>query len=260
MSRITLGSWLLLALMGWTGAAAPAWGQGAIAPTAANKPLNSGPAWSSLTPQQRQALSPLERDWASLDALRKSKWLEVAVRFPAMPQADQQRVQERMAEWARMTPAERGRARLSFQESKQFSPEQKQARWEAYQALPDDERRALANRNQTSTSPTPPGASPGKAAVSSPPLAAQAKPAGAASSTALAARPAASGAAARPVAPTMVQAKPGATTILMTTPAEPPAHHRPGQPKIAAKPGQVDSSTLLPQSGPQAASSSPRLP
>ena len=260
MSRIALGSWLLLALMGWTGVATPAWGQGAIAPAVANKPANSGPAWSSLTPQQRQALSPLERDWASLDAPRKSKWLEVAVRFPAMPQADQQRVQERMAEWARMTPSERGRARLSFQESKQFSPEQKQARWEAYQALPDNERRALANRNQTSTGPAPAGANPGKAAVGSPPLAAQTKPGGTGSSSALAAHPVASDVAARPVAPTMVQAKPGATTILMTTPAEPPAHHRPGQPKIAAKPGQVDSSTLLPQSGPQAASSSPRLP
>lgn len=260
MSRFAPVCWLALALMGWTGASAPAWGQAASTSAATRKPVNSGPSWSSLTAQQRQALSPLERDWSSLEAPRKSKWLEVAVRFPAMPQADQQRVQERMAEWARMTPAERGRARLSYQESKQFSPEQKQARWEAYQALPDNERRALANRNQTSASPAPSGANSGKAAATSQPLAAQAKSTGTGSSSALAARPAASGPAARPVAPTMVQAKPGATTTLMTTSAEPPAHHRPGQPKIAAKPGQVDSSTLLPQSGPQATASSPRLP
>ena len=211
----------------------------------------SGPGWNSLNAEQRKALGPLERDWSSIDAARKSKWLEVAARFPAMPTADQQRVQERMAEWARMTPTERGRARLSFQESKQFSPEQKQARWEAYQALPDDERKALADRNQPKAS----------AARSSPTgLGNDVAQKNAPTGSAMPSRVTASAPAARPVAPTMVQAKPGATTTLMTTPAEPPAHHRPGEPKIAAKPGQVYRSTLLPQSGPQAAASAPRLP
>ena len=177
-----------------------------------------------------------------LEAPRKVKWLEVANRFPAMPAADQQRVQERMAEWARMTPAERGRARLSFQESKLLSPEQKQARWEAYQALPDEERKALAIRSspaderpRSAIAPTTTSASAAKASAGP--------------------KPAASAPMARPVAPTMVQAKPGATTTLMTTPVAPPTHHRPGQPKIAAQPGQVNPSTLLPQSGPQAAAS-----
>ncbi len=207
-----------------------------------------GTAWAKLTSQQRQILSPLERDWASLDASRKSKWLEVATRFPTLPVADQQRVQQRMAEWARMTPAERGRARLSFQESKQFSNEQKQARWEAYQALPDDQRRALANRS------LPPDNLPrASSAITRAPTAVP--PRSSATS-----RSSASAPAAKPVAPTLVQAEPGATTTLMTVTAEPPAHHRPGQPKIAAQPGQVNSSTLLPQSGPQAAASSTQSP
>ena len=133
----------------------------AAASSPASRAVSTGPSWSRLTPQQRSALLPLERDWSSLDAPRKTKWLEVAARFPAMPVADQKRVQERMAEWARMTPSERGRARLSFQESKQFSPEQKQAHWEAYQALPDNERRALADRNQPSAVDKP--ASPASA-------------------------------------------------------------------------------------------------
>jgi hypothetical protein len=184
-------------------------------------------------------LLPLERDWSSIDAPRKTKWLEVAARFPAMPAADQKRVQERMAEWARMTPSERGRARLSFQESKQFSPEQKQAHWEAYQALPDNERRALADRNQPST-------------VNKPASTASAKQSRAASAT--------STSGTKAVTPTLTQAKPGATTSLMTATIDPPAHHRPGQPKIAAKPGLVDPSTLLPQSGPQAAASATNRP
>lgn len=220
-------------------------------PNPNTNPSTSGPAWSRLSAEQRKALGPLERDWSTIDAARKSKWLEVAARFPAMPAADQQRVQERMAEWARMTPAERGRARLSFQESKQFSPEQKQARWEAYQALPDEERRALADRNQPKVAPVTPLPA-GSISTSTQKTTA---PGSAAASRATAPAPAV-----RPVAPTMVQAKPGATTTLMTTPAEPPAHHRPGEPKIAAKPGQVDRSTLLPQSGPQAPASAPRSP
>ncbi len=231
----------------------PAKAAAASATTAPARPstTTSGPAWISLSAGQRKALGPLERDWSTIDATRKSKWLEVAARFPAMPAADQQRVQERMAEWARMTPTERGRARLSFQESKQFSPEQKQARWEAYQALPDDERKALADRNQpkiTTRPPLPAGSSSGSVQ----------KPT--ATGTTIPLRATVPAPAARPVAPTLVQAKPGATTTLMTTTAEPPAHHRPGEPKIAAKPGQVDRSTLLPQSGPQAAASAPRLP
>jgi len=243
----------------WIGACLLAVVAGALAPAAAQTappgaptPATAdagGPAWRTLSAQQRQVLAPLERDWSTIDAPRKAKWLEVAARFPAMPATEQQRVQERMAEWARMTPTQRGRARLSFQESKQLSAEEKQARWEAYQALPDDKRRALAARgkpqDERARSPVTPAAPVGAAV----PKAASGVHAGGASAPL-----------ARPVAPTVVQAKPGATTRLMTSPAEPPAHHQPGQPKIAAKPGDVDRSTLLPRSGPQAAASVPRLP
>ena len=195
-----------------------------------------GPRWASLPKGQQAALAPLQRDWASIDAQRKQKWLEVAGRFPSMAPAERQRVQERMAEWARMTPVERTRARLQFQESRQFSPEDRQSRWEAYQALPDDERKALAQR---------------------------AKPAAKAASSVDARASDASGkrnivaptrqAAVKPVGPTVVQAKPGATTSLMSTRAAPPAHQQPGLPKIAATEGFVNPNTLLPRRGPQGA-------
>lgn len=208
-----------------------------------------GPAWSALTAQQRAVLAPLQRDWASIDAPGKAKWLEMAVRFPSLPAAEQQRVQVRMAEWARLTPTQRGRARLSFQETKQLSGEQKQQRWEAYQALPADERKALAARAKPADDRARAPARP-----ATPIDTAQSK------QTASAPRAGIRPALVRPVAPTIVQAKPGATTTPMTQRAAPPAHQKPGQPKIAAKPGQVDRRTLLPQSGPQAAASAPRRP
>ena len=231
----------------------PASSQTTVGKSAATAPSakvdTSGPAWSKLTPQQRQALAPLERDWPTIDGPRKAKWLDVVTRFPALPPEEQQRVQARMAEWARLTPAERGQARLSFQESKQLSREEKQQRWEAYQALPADQRQALAERARPvddRAKPNTGGAVPLNAASSK--------------VTVQPVAGAASGSLGKAVSPTVVQAKPGATTTLMTKAAAPPAHHHPGQPKIAAQPGQVDPATLLPQSGPQAAASAPRLP
>jgi len=244
-----IDGWLRLALLagslglGATAGAQPATVAGERSSATAARVEAGGPRWASLTGPQRQILAPLERDWALIDAPRKAKWLEVAARFPAMPAAEQQRVQERMAEWARMTPTQRGRARLSFQESKQFSPEEKQARWEAYQALPDDQRKALAARGKPQDE-RPKSSTAGRTALDA----------------ATPSRATASAPQTKPIAPTVVQARPGATTRLMNTPAEPPAHHQPGQPKIAAKPGQVDRSTLLPRSGPQAAASSARQP
>lgn len=242
--------WLSALLLSGFAAAAPA--ADAQRPQAAAKAPAveaGGPAWSTLTPQQKQALAPLERDWAQIDGPRKTKWLEVAARLPSMPPEERSRVQQRMTEWARMTPAERGRARLVFQEVKQLSPQERQQRWEAYQALPDEQRRALADRGKRS--PERPGAA---SAPPAPPLA-QAVPKTSATSASRA-----SGPQVKPVAPTVVQAKPGATTRLMTTPPSPPPHQRPGQPIIAAKPGEVDRHTLLPRSGPQAAASTPRQP
>ena len=61
------------------------------------------------------------------------------------------------------------------------------------------------------------------------------------------------GPAPRSVAPTVVQAKPGASTTTVATPAKPPLHHQPGLPKIVATPNFVDPATLLPRRGPQAA-------
>lgn len=197
-----------------------------------------GPSWRSLDAQQRAVLQPLERDWSGIDASRKQKWLEIAARYPKMPPGERQRVSERMHAWANMTPAERGQARLNYQEARQVKPQDRQARWEAYQALSPEEKRRLATR----AAPVPPkpgeaprrdnGAAQGKSnLVPNPSYAAPPKA----------------------IAPTVVQARPGATTTLVNKRPAPPTHQQPGLPKIAATPGFVDKSTLLPRRGPQAA-------
>lgn len=210
-------------------AAAPAGG-------AAMVPVAGGPTWASLSRDQRTALAPLQRDWATLDATQKRKWLEVAARFPAMPVEERTRVQERMSDWARMTPQERGRARLRFQQARRVEPQERQARWEAYQALPPAERRQFISRSQSATA---------DAAERAPRAAPQGK-SNIVPNPAHAAPP-------KAVAPIVVQAKPGASTTLMSRKPAPPPHQQIGLPKIVATPEFVDSATLLPQRGAQGA-------
>jgi len=216
----------LMAVLALAGAAA-VWAAGA---SAAGQP----PAWASLTPAQHEALAPLEHDWPHLDGWRKQKWLRVAKRFPQLPQAERQRVQERMRVWANMTPAQRGQARLRFQQSRQFSAEDRQARWAAYQALPEDRRRALAHHARP----------PAKGSADEP-----AYDSGAKRNMVAPHRQGST----QSVAPTLVQARPGASTTLVSPRPAQTGHQQPGLPKIIATPGFVNPNTLLPRRGPQGA-------
>ena len=211
---------------------------GAVA--AAQPVAATAPSWTVLTPAQKQALAPLEREWGSLDAQRQSKWLAVAAQFPSMPADERARLHARMAEWARLTPTERSRARLQYQDARQLSANERQAKWQAYQALSEDDRHALAQKARPAARP-----------ASSPAQLAVAKPAasGSKQNVVQASTAPRTGA----VSPTAQQVRPGATTTPISARALPPTHNQAGLPKIAATPGFVDPSTLLPQRGPQGA-------
>jgi len=211
----------------------------AVGPVVAAGPAAEGAAWSKLTAAQKQVLAPLQRDWPGLDAQRREKWVEVASRFNTLPAEEQVRVKERMVEWARMTPAQRTRARLVFQEARQLPADERQARWQAYRSLSPEARQALAQQANPPARPAagvartePQGTNPAakrnlvQTGTAQPPKA---------------------------IAPTVVQARPGATTTPMATKATPPLHHQAGLPKIAATPTFVDQATLLPKRGPQGA-------
>ncbi len=234
-----------------------AWSAPLAAAPAAQRPVaknEDGVRWSALSPSQRNALKPLERDWHGIDALRKRKWLDIADRFGAMAPAEQSRIQGRMTEWVQMTPAQRGKVRLQFQEAQRAAPQDRQAQWDAYQALPPEQREQLAAR---AAAPAASAASTASAArkVGKPSPVRVAREPGEVKSN-IVPNP---GLAApqKPVAPTVVQAGAGASTTLITKRPAPPAHHQTGLPKIAATPGYVDASTLLPQRGPQGAATRP---
>lgn len=213
----------------------------ASAPARTSAKADVGPTWQSLSPAQRQSLAPLERDWSHLQAFQKLKWIELAKRLPGMPADQRERIQARMTEWARMTPAERGQARLRFEQARRAAPGDRSKSWEDYQALPIDQKEELAAR----------AALPARAAASS-----NRKPTdrvGKADGKSAERSNVAGGQGPKPVAPIVMQARPGATTTLMSKQPAPPPHQQTGLPKIAASPGFVDRATLLPQLGAQGA-------
>lgn len=183
-------------------------------------------AWSQLTAAQRAALAPLQAQWAGIDPDRREMWLEVAQRFPAMPAEERARMQARMTEWSRLSPAERGQVRLQFQEAQRWTPQERQARWEAYQSLHPQARHVLAHRWKLeaaaqATAPDQPRAA--GALGLAPPQAATS---------------------------TSVRAPAGATT-------QPISRAGSGTPPLAARPAEVgnlvDPNTLLPRRRPSAA-------
>ena len=104
----------------------------------------SSPTWAELSPAQKQALEPLATNWSRLGEAHKRKWLAVSSNFPTMPPGEQARLHSRMAEWAALSPQQRTQARLNFAEAQALPADDKRAKWEAYQALPPEEKKKLA--------------------------------------------------------------------------------------------------------------------
>jgi hypothetical protein len=208
-----------------------------------------------LTPAQRSALAPLQREWNELGPEARAKWLQVAARYPAMSEEERTRLQARMASWARMSPQERGQARLRYQQAQSVPPQERQERWEQYQALPPEQRRQLAHRwaEKEPARKADPRANGGNGNGNGGAARTAQPKSNLVPNTSYAAAP-------KAVAPTVVQGKPGATTHLITRPPRPPLHQQTGLPKIAATPGFVDRTTLLPQRGPQGAATGAAKP
>lgn len=207
----------------------------ALAPAVAADASAAGPSWRSLSPAQQAALAPLKDDWAGIDAARKQKWLEVAARIPSMPADERARVQERMEQWSQLSPAERGQARLQFQQARQINTQDRAAAWDAYRALPAEQRRALAKSARTI--PRAPNAGAGAKQ-------ARGAPAGTRSNgPATAATPPTP----RAIAPTLVQVGPGATTKLISQTRSAPLQDERPKRRATVPVDHVDRKTLLPR-------------
>lgn len=130
----------------------------------ANKATSpAGRTWDSLSSQEKVALKPLESQWNQLNTTSQKKWLEISHNYDKMPQPQQQALHDRMGAWAKMPPSERAKARLNFAETQKatqkLTPEERRAKWEAYQALSPEEKQRLA-KSQAGTKTAAPAIQP----------------------------------------------------------------------------------------------------
>lgn len=212
--------------------------------------------WRELTPEQKKVLQPLERHWTTMDDTGRDKWINVANRFNKLSPAEQQRVQERMTQWAKLPPQERGEARLRFQQTRQLTADERQQKWAAYQALPAEDRQDLAHQAKRKAKPVfladnmmgPRESRQAFANKRNSALPVSDKKSNVVPNALSATAPAQT-----VVRPTMVKAGAGATTSLVSQRPTPPLHQHTGLTKIAATKGFVDPVTLLPKKGAQSA-------
>lgn len=106
--------------------------------------LSRGPGWEQLDLPQKLALYPLAPRWASLGEQQKRQWLLIAQGFSRLPEAEQERLHNRMTEWASLSAQQRSQARLNYAATNRLAPDSKRAQWEAYQALSSEEKGRLA--------------------------------------------------------------------------------------------------------------------
>ena len=113
---------------------------------ATSQALGGGSSWSTLPPQQRVVLAPVQAQWSQLDAGTRDRLALLAARYPAWSPQEQQRLRERLAEWAQLSSAERQRIHLGFQAAQRVDPSAREEKWQRYQALSPEQRLALQER------------------------------------------------------------------------------------------------------------------
>lgn len=107
--------------------------------------LAAGPRWAELTAAQRHVLEPLEQRWPMIGALQKRRWIALAEGYDKLSEKEQEKLRNRMLTWSSLSAQQRSQARLNFALTNKLATD-KQAQWEAYQALSDEEKRLLAAR------------------------------------------------------------------------------------------------------------------
>lgn len=134
-------------------------------PPATNPQPSIHPNWSELTVVQQRILAPFAPEWNGMPELARKKWLQIAQAYPKYTPAQQQRLQTRMADWVKLTPEQRHRARENFQTTKSVPVQKKSEAWQRYQQLPDEQKKELAAAAKAQKRPSAVTALPGSTSL-----------------------------------------------------------------------------------------------
>ncbi|MBU6272617.1 MAG: DUF3106 domain-containing protein [Betaproteobacteria bacterium] len=163
------GVWLALA--GATG-----WAASPVPDSRSVLPINQ-PKWAELSTFQQETLAPLQSAWNGLPAAKKRSWLALTEKMPAMNPADRAAAQQRIREWAALSPEQRRMARDNYRLAKSLDRDERLATWESYQQMTPEQRSVLrANGWTSNTAARHAGAPTGLAKEAARPLASAQQP------------------------------------------------------------------------------------
>lgn len=123
-----------------------------IAPSASTNLVLPSPDWQDLTPEQQQNLRPLVGQWNQLKDTQKRKWMALGANYAHLAPADQVKLHSRMTEWVKLSQQQRAQARLAYANTQKLSSHEKQANWQAYQALSSDDKKKLLKAGSAKSS------------------------------------------------------------------------------------------------------------
>ncbi|MGD9945408.1 MAG: DUF3106 domain-containing protein [Burkholderiaceae bacterium] len=130
------------------------------------------PLWSELSRAQQAVLAPFAEQWNSWPTQEKLNWVSLADRVPKMKPAARQKLDQRIREWAQLTPEQRRLARQNYRLAKRLSPDERLAQWERYQQMTPEQQSVLRTSGWTSnTAARHAGARTGLAKEAAQPLA-----------------------------------------------------------------------------------------
>ncbi len=138
------------------------------------------PLWMDLTAAQQRALAPFAPEWNTWPTAEKKSWVALADKLPAMAPDLRAKAQQRIVEWANLSPAQRRLARQNYRLAKERSAQERVVEWQNYQSMTQDQQTVLRHAGSTSnTAAGHAGAANGLAKEASQPLPRDAPPPGA---------------------------------------------------------------------------------
>jgi predicted Fe-S protein YdhL (DUF1289 family) len=79
--------------------------------------------WASLSPDERRVLGPVGQDWDRLPGYQQQRLISSARRYPTLQPIQKERFDQRIRDWANMTPEQRRAARETYQGLRRLPPE-----------------------------------------------------------------------------------------------------------------------------------------
>ncbi len=108
------------------------------------------PLWIDLTAAQQGALAPFAPEWNTWSAAEKKSWVSLADRLGKMTPERRKMAENRIVEWANLTPAQRQMARENYRLAKERSAQERVVEWRNYQSLTEEQQEVLRRAGRTS--------------------------------------------------------------------------------------------------------------